>query len=80
MEVDNNTPFSQRSFSRKLLAVVIAIPFFCGAALIIGARFALFVPREERNKVFLMGLALFIGSIAFAFAANRYRRYRARRG
>jgi len=31
MEIDNAT-FSKRSLGRKLLAVIIAIPFFCGAA------------------------------------------------
>jgi hypothetical protein len=77
MEADN-TPFSQRSFGRKILAVVIAVPFLGGAALIMGARFAFFIPRDERNNAFLVGLAMFVGSIVLAFIANKYRRYRAR--
>ena len=77
MEVDN-IPFSQRSFGRKIIAGVIAVPFLGGAALIMGARFAFFIPHEERNNAFLIGIAMFIGSIALAFVANRYRRYRAR--
>ena len=78
MEI-HNTPFSQRSLGQKILAVVIAVPFLGGATMIMGARFAFFVPREERNNVFLIGLAMFVGSVALAFVANRYRRYRERR-
>jgi hypothetical protein len=74
MEVDN-TPFSQRSFGRKILALVIAVPFFGGAALIMGARFAFFVPRQEQHDAFLIGLAMFIGSIVLAVVLTRYRRY-----
>jgi hypothetical protein len=77
MEVDN-IPFSQRSVGRKILAVVIAVPFLGGAALIMGARFAFFIPREERNTAFLIGLAMFVGSFAIVFAARAYRRYRVR--
>ena len=73
-----NTPFSQRSFGQKILAVVIAIPFLGGAALVMGARFAFFIPRQERNNVFLIGLAMFVGSLALAFVAKRFRRDRAR--
>jgi hypothetical protein len=77
MEVEN-TPWSQRSLGRKIWAVVIAVPFLGGAALVMGARFAFFIPHEERNNAFLIGLAMFIGSIALAFVANWYRRCRAR--
>jgi hypothetical protein len=77
MEVQN-TPFSQRSLGRKIFAVIIAVPFFGGAALVMGARFAFFIPREERYNAALIGIAMFVGSIALALVSNWYRRYRAR--
>ena len=76
MEVEN-IPFSQRSVGRKILAVVIAAPFLGGTALIMGSRFAFFIPREERNTAFLIGLAMVTGAFALTFAARWYRRYRA---